>query len=165
MYLHAASPSVTQDIARIAGSFLRAGDLVVLAGEMGAGKTFLAQGICAALGVTEPVTSPTFNLVHSYDAPDGAVYHADLYRLSHTDEIADLALDELASRGGIVLIEWGDVGDDVIGDHLEIRLAHGDTDDERDIALRAVGSRWELRWPRLVEAVKHHKSSDELWAD
>ena len=165
MYLHATSPSATKDIARIVGSFLRAGDVLVLAGEMGAGKTFLAQGICAALGVTEPVTSPTFNLVHSYDAPDGAVYHADLYRLSHTDEIADLALDELASRGGIVLIEWGDVGDDVIGEHLEIRLAHGNTDDERDIALRAVGSRWELRWPRLVEAVKHYASSDDSWAD
>ena len=93
MNLFAPSPIVTREIAAVVASYLRLGDTVVLAGEMGAGKTLLAQGICTALGVTDPVTSPTFNLVHSYAGNDATVYHADLYRLKNRDEIADLALE------------------------------------------------------------------------
>jgi len=163
MYVHAPTPDATSEVARIVGSFLRAGDVVVLAGEMGSGKTFFAQGVCRALGVTGAVTSPTFNLVHSYDTESVVVHHADLYRLSRTTEIADLALHELAASGGIVLIEWGDVGDDVIGDHLEIRLAQAGADDARDVVLRVVGGRWDLRWPRMVAALKPFESTDFEW--
>jgi tRNA threonylcarbamoyladenosine biosynthesis protein TsaE len=165
MNLFAPSPSVTRDIAAVVASFLRLSDTVVLAGEMGAGKTLLAQGICAALGVVDPVTSPTFNLVHSYAGTDVTVYHADLYRLKSRDEIADLALDEFAQHGGIVLIEWGDVGDDIIGEHLELRISIGEQDDSRDIEIRAVGKRWELRWPRLVAATQPYASTDAGWDD
>jgi tRNA A37 threonylcarbamoyladenosine biosynthesis protein TsaE len=93
------------------------------------------------------------------------VYHADLYRLKNTDEIADLALEELSQQGGIVLIEWGDVGDDIIGEHLEIRISLGEEDEARDIEIRAVGKRWELRWPRLVSATKLFASADTEWDD
>jgi len=165
MNLFAPSPSVTREIAAVVASFLRLSDTVVLAGEMGAGKTLLAQGICAALGVVDPVTSPTFNLVHSYAGNDATVYHADLYRLKNTDEIADLALEEFSQQGGIVLIEWGDVGDDIIGEHLEIRISLGEEDEARDIEIRAVGKRWELRWPRLVAATQSYASTDAGWDD
>jgi tRNA A37 threonylcarbamoyladenosine biosynthesis protein TsaE len=93
------------------------------------------------------------------------VYHADLYRLKNRDEIADLALEEFSQQGGIVLIEWGDVGDDIIGEHLEIRISLGEEDESRDIDIRVVGKRWELRWPRLVAATKMYASTDAEWDD
>ena len=78
MNLFAPSPIVTREIAAVVASYLRLGDTVVLAGEMGAGKTLLALGICTALGVTDPLTSPTFKLVNTYAGNDDTVYHDDL---------------------------------------------------------------------------------------
>lgn len=155
MYLHANNVDDTNEIARTLAGFLRTGDVVVLAGDMGTGKTAFTKAAAAALGVAEPVTSPTFNLVHSYDGDGVLVHHVDLYRLSRTDEIEDLAIDELA-RTGIVFVEWGDVGDDLIGDHLEIRIAVGDEPDERDIALRSAGRRWDARWEKLGVALRSY---------
>ena len=155
MYLHANNLDDTADIARTLAGFLRTGDVVVLAGDMGTGKTAFTKAASAALGVTEPVTSPTFNLVHTYDGDGVLVHHVDLYRLSRTDEIEDLAIDEL-SRTGVVFVEWGDVGDDLIGDHLEIRIAVGEEVDERDFALRSVGRRWDARWEKLASALTSH---------
>lgn len=152
MYLYAATLHDTGEIGRILAGFLRPGDVVVLAGEMGVGKTAFAQAVARSLGVVEPVTSPTFNLIHSYDGDAITVHHADLYRLSHTDEIEDLAIDELA-RSGVVLVEWGDVGDDLIGDHLEVRIAVGEVEGSRDFALRSVGRRWDIRWEKLKAAL------------
>ena len=117
--------------AAIAG-VARAGDIIVLAGEMGAGKTAFAQGFGRALGVTEPITSPTFTLVHSYPLTHRlTLHHADIYRLDRTNDIADLALPELASFNGIVLVEWGDVAGSAFGDYLEVRLNHVDDLDGR----------------------------------
>ncbi|MCU1504360.1 MAG: putative ATP-binding protein [Ilumatobacteraceae bacterium] len=112
----------THAVAAAIARLSRSGDLLVLAGEMGAGKTAFAQGFGAALGVTEPITSPTFNLVHSYPAGRITLHHADVYRLTTQNEVADLALGELAEDRGIVLVEWGDVVAAVLGDHLAIRL-------------------------------------------
>ena len=126
--LRAGSLADTVAIAAALADLARPGDLIVLAGEMGAGKTAFAKGFGAALGVTEPITSPTFTLVHTYDIAGGhghgakALHHADLYRLDRTTEIADLALEELAEYEGIVLVEWGDVADALFGDHLSVHL-------------------------------------------
>jgi tRNA threonylcarbamoyladenosine biosynthesis protein TsaE len=149
----------------------RRGDLIVLSGEMGAGKTAFAQGFGAALGISEPITSPTFTLVHSYDLPPGVhgaeiLHHADLYRLERTTEFADLALEELAEDDGIVLVEWGDVVESLFGDHLDVHLEVESDDDSsapsdqpddvaptgRLIEISAVGPSWAGRWSRLVEA-------------
>ena len=125
--LRAGSLADTHAIAAAVAALCRPGDLIVLSGEMGAGKTAFAKGFGATLGVTEPITSPTFTLVHTYDVAPGlgngakALHHADLYRLDRTAEVADLALDELAEYQGIVLVEWGDVVD-VFGDHLVVHL-------------------------------------------
>ena len=139
--------------------------MLVLAGEMGAGKTAFAQGFGRALGVTEPITSPTFTLVHSYDTGGVMLHHADLYRLEHLSEVADLALAELAEFDGIVLVEWGDVVAAALGDHLEVRLefledlldgtgedAGGDTG--RAIEISATGPSWAARWDRVLRAME-----------
>jgi tRNA threonylcarbamoyladenosine biosynthesis protein TsaE len=146
--------------------------VVILAGEMGTGKTAFAQGFGAGLGVTEPITSPTFNLVHSHPAGRLTLHHADLYRLSTQHEVADLALAELAEADGVLLVEWGDVVSGQLGDHLLVELAHGDLDadgaittgdggDEPDevldsrriLTISGVGRPWALRWERLEAAI------------
>lgn len=170
MLLRAESLASTHAIAAAIARLARAGDIVVLAGEMGAGKTAFAQGFGRALGVVEPITSPTFTLVHSYPVPGSKVtlHHADLYRLDSTSDVDDLALHELAEFGGIVLVEWGDVAASLLGDHLEVRLTRDELDDDldddpddgsasdefgldeaRSIELHASGSRWAGRWDRL----------------
>ncbi len=169
--LRAASLADTYAIAAALAAQCRPGDLIVLSGEMGAGKTAFAKGFGAALGVIEPITSPTFTLVHTYDLPAGvghgakALHHADLYRLDRTAEIADLALEELAEFQGIVLVEWGDVADALFGDHLVVHLEPDDFDhleagdgiedldpSARLIEISASGASWAPRWSRLVEA-------------
>ncbi|MFM8267422.1 MAG: tRNA (adenosine(37)-N6)-threonylcarbamoyltransferase complex ATPase subunit type 1 TsaE [Ilumatobacteraceae bacterium] len=151
IHLRAASLDDTHAIAAAVAGMARSGDLVVLAGEMGAGKTAFAQGFGAALGVTEPITSPTFTLVHTYDTPGRiTLHHADIYRLGSHHEVADLALGELLEADGIVLVEWGDVVGSSLGDHLVVELAHDPADESaRLVTLRAVGHTWATRWERL----------------
>lgn len=174
----APSLAATHAIARALASVTRPGDVLVLAGEMGAGKTAFAQGFGRALGVAEVITSPTFTLVHSYDTPSGPLHHADIYRLEQLAEVADLALGELA---GVVLVEWGDVVAAALGDHVEVRLEIIDderpvvaddreTDDDdrradqdadadvdvptrRRIAITPRGSAWARRWPVITELI------------
>lgn len=131
----------------------RIGDVIVLSGDMGAGKTAFAQGFGRALGVTEPITSPTFTVVHTYDTGRILLHHADLYRLDRTSEIDDLALAELTEDEGVLLVEWGDVAADRLGSHLLVSLEPIDDDDDaRRVTIRPVGSSWSTRWPKL-EAV------------
>lgn len=161
--LRSTSLSATHAIAATLARHVRAGDVVVLAGEMGAGKTAFAQGFGAALGVTEPMTSPTFTLVHSHpiareSGTHGSsrltLHHADLYRLTTQHEVADLALAELAEAEGIILVEWGDVVASLLGDHLLVRLdlVEGD-DDARDVSVAPAGRSWAPRWSRLESAL------------
>jgi tRNA threonylcarbamoyladenosine biosynthesis protein TsaE len=136
---------------------LRPGDVVLLAGDLGAGKTTLAQGIGTGLGVSDHVTSPTFTLVRSYPCPtppasvDGHLrpsspavrtfLHADLYRLEHLGEVVDLAIAELVEDDAVAVVEWGDVAEPVLGaDAIMIRLAEGHRDDERCVTINVTGS-------------------------
>ncbi len=155
LQLRASSITDTHAIAAAIAAMSRSGDLIVLAGEMGAGKTAFAKGFGAALGVTEPITSPTFTLVHSYDAGRLTLHHADIYRLSTHHEVADLALAELLEYDGIVLLEWGDVVAQSLGDHLLVHLVgNPDDEDRRHITISGTGRSWALRWERLSAALE-----------
>jgi len=88
------------------GRALHAPACITLAGDLGAGKTTLVQAIARGIGVSEPVTSPTYALVHEYASPIGPVHHLDLYRLREPSQLAQLGWDDLLRGGGIVLVEW-----------------------------------------------------------
>lgn len=160
LQLCAASLADTHHIAAAVAASARRGDVVLLSGEMGAGKTAFAQGFGRALGITEPITSPTYTLVHSYPVNGLTLHHADLYRLDRTNEVSDLALAELADFGGIVLVEWGDVVDGAFAEHLSIHLEAdlaSDADDfepdgARRLELSATGATWAARWSVLSAA-------------
>ena len=107
----------------------RPGDVLVLAGDLGAGKTAPRPGLRQGLGVTEPVTSPTFILARSLRGRL-RLHHLDVYRLDHLQEAEDLGLAELVDDRGVTLIEWGDViAPTLPAEHLEVRLAYGEADD------------------------------------
>jgi tRNA threonylcarbamoyladenosine biosynthesis protein TsaE len=125
-------------------TLLRAGDLVVLTGELGAGKTTLVQGIGAGLGVRAPVVSPTFVIARVHR--DGRVpfVHVDAYRLGSGAEIDDLDLDaDLDSA--VTVVEWGEgLAERLSADRLEVRIARpsGEGDETRHVSLTGVGTRW-----------------------
>ncbi len=85
---------------------LKAGDVLCLRGEMGAGKTVFTNGLCRALGVTDYVTSPTFTIVNEYDGAAFRVFHFDMYRIEDEDELLEIGFDEYLSSGGVCVIEW-----------------------------------------------------------
>jgi tRNA threonylcarbamoyladenosine biosynthesis protein TsaE len=153
--LRSRSPEETEAVASTVAVLCRPGDIVVLAGGLGAGKTTFARGFAAGLGVGahEPVASPTFGLVHVHDSGRIPLAHADLYRLGSMAELDDLGLRETADLGSVVLVEWGDVVEDRLGDVLCVDLGTVTEDSVREIAVSVRGARWESRWSRLVTAL------------
>jgi tRNA threonylcarbamoyladenosine biosynthesis protein TsaE len=161
--LYAQSTDDTRGIAQAIAMLVRAGDMIVLVGEMGSGKTTFSQHFPQALGVTEPVTSPTFNLLHNYAGGRLKLHHADLYRLERTGELDDLGLTDLQEAGGVMLVEWGDVVGDALGTGLVVKLAAAENADiESSVTVRHIdidwrGMQWETRWNKL-------RSSLDTWA-
>ncbi len=109
-----ASPEATRALAARLAGVARRGDVIVLQGHLGAGKTTFAQGFARGLGVEGPVTSPTFTLVRQYPCTLGQLVHVDVYRLDHLAEVADLGLADLVEEG-VALVEWGDVARPALG--------------------------------------------------
>ena len=155
--LRSDSVATTHEIAGVIAGLVRPRDIIVLAGDMGAGKTAFTVGFTRALGVSEDdqVSSPTFTLVHSYNSGRIPVLHADLYRLNSMAEVADLGLREHVDLGAVALVEWGDVALDVIGDSLTVELSHDDDDDDaRDIVISVEGHGWDTRWNKLRDSLR-----------
>lgn len=106
----------TAGLARSLAPHLRGGDLLVLTGGLGAGKTFFTRALCHALGLSEDerVTSPTFTLVHEYET-NPPLLHADLYRLAQEEEVFELGLETQRAEGRLLVVEWGAPFEDVLG--------------------------------------------------
>ncbi|HEV2811542.1 MAG TPA: tRNA (adenosine(37)-N6)-threonylcarbamoyltransferase complex ATPase subunit type 1 TsaE [Acidimicrobiales bacterium] len=156
MTLEAATSGVdeTRALATALAALACPGDLVLLSGDLGTGKTAFAQGFAVGLGVDEPVTSPTFILVRTYPRARLKLHHVDAYRLEHLQAALDLGLPEMVDDVAVTLIEWGDlVAPALPGDFLEVRLGYGAGDDDRTLALRSVGRRWGARWPVVEKTV------------
>lgn len=150
-----ASVDETRDLASALAALARPGDIIVLAGDLGAGKTAFVQGFGRGLGVVQRITSPTFTLVHVYENGRLPVHHLDVYRLDQLSEALDLGLAEMLDEGGVVLIEWGDAITPVLPhDYLEVRITFGAGDDDRRLALRAVGPRWTGRGDALIATLE-----------
>ena len=139
---------------------LRVGDVVVLSGELGTGKTALAQGVGRGLGVDGPVVSPTFTLIREYEGRI-RLCHVDIYRLERVQELVDLGLEERLDDC-VTLIEWGEVaGSALPADRLELRLTGGAGPDERIIELVPQGESWRQRSRRLAEIVEGRASDED----
>ena len=163
--LTAHSTDDTRGIAQAIAKLVRASDMIVLIGEMGSGKTTFSQHFAHALGVTEPVTSPTFNLLHNYAGGRLQLHHADLYRLERTGELDDLGLTDLQEAGGVMLVEWGDVVGDALGTGLIVKLAVPDIAVSEDsVTVRQIeidwrGMQWETRWDKLRGSLSNWSAS------
>jgi tRNA threonylcarbamoyladenosine biosynthesis protein TsaE len=143
----------TRDLAAEVAVLATPGDLILLSGDLGTGKTAFAQGFARGLGVEEPVTSPAFILVHTYEGRLPLV-HLDVYRLDTMQELVDLGIAELLDDGAVTLIEWGDaVAPGLPADFLEVRLEAKDGPDDRLLSIRTVGPGWPARTRALKEAV------------
>jgi tRNA threonylcarbamoyladenosine biosynthesis protein TsaE len=152
--LRAKSPEDTKEVGAALASLVRSGDIILLAGDLGAGKTTFTQGFGRGLGVTDPITSPTFTLLRHHPGRL-QLLHADVYRLDHLEEITDLSLTELVEEDSVAVVEWGDKAEAVLpADFLEIRIEFTDeAEDERTLTLRPVGSGWAARHDALAETL------------
>ncbi|MGI9071651.1 MAG: tRNA (adenosine(37)-N6)-threonylcarbamoyltransferase complex ATPase subunit type 1 TsaE [Bryobacteraceae bacterium] len=120
------SDEETQALGRHLAKMLPDRGIILLIGELGAGKTTLAKGIVEGRGIAsaQDVSSPTFTLIHEYGQPVGA-YHVDLYRLNRLDEARRLGLEDLFEQPALVLLEWGERFPELLPDQrIEIRLSH-----------------------------------------
>lgn len=125
------SAEETTDLGRSLASELKPGSIVLLRGDLGAGKTTLVKGIAEGFNAAraEDVTSPTFTLIHEYRGPEVALYHIDLYRIDTQRELDTLALDDLMTANSILLIEWGEKFERFSRERdVEIAIEHGGGD-------------------------------------
>lgn len=139
------SPEESGEFARKIGAILKPGDVVLLDGSIGSGKTHVARNLIQSkLSFPEDVPSPTFTLVQVYDSPDGEIWHADLYRLSGLEEIEELGLTE-AFDTAICLIEWPErLGPAAPSNALTLRFfVHAEHELRRDVKLEWTDVRWD----------------------
>ena len=152
--------ATTKAIGAAVAGLLDPGDVVGLAGDLGAGKTRLVQGAADALGVDGPVLSPTFMLVREYDG-DPPIHHVDAYRLSGPLELEDLGLEDVLSPDAIVFVEWADRVAAALPDSwLELILRIRD-DDQREIDVSLHGTTWAARAKPLAAALDPFQSPAE----
>lgn len=139
------SPNATREWARRLSGVLVAGDVVLLQGNLGAGKTEFVKGLAEGLGVTENVTSPTFSLLNIYQGflP---VYHFDLYRLEDPEDLANIGFSEFLSGDGVTVIEWPDLFISEMPDEfIKVELLPGKIVTERLLKVETSGSRYKGR--------------------
>ena len=147
-------PEDTHEIGRVLGKHARAGDVFLLTGDLGAGKTTLTQGILWGMGADEYVRSPTFVLATEYDA-DMPLHHVDLYRLEGLDQMDELGLDELVDAGGVVVVEWAEKAAELFpGGRLEVNIQRLG-DDLRRLTLSSTSAEYD----RFLDLAARHRTA------
>lgn len=143
----------TQDLAALLATLSQPGDVYLLEGELGAGKTTFTKGFGKALGITRVIKSPTYTLIREYTDGRLPLYHMDLYRLE-AEGADDLGLEEYFASDGVTLIEWGSVvSQDMPNEYLLLEFSRiGESNDGRQIRIVAIGKKYTL----LLEKIGHH---------
>ena len=117
------SADETQALGQKLASRLAPGDVIAYFGDLGAGKTAFTRGLAQGLGITDPVTSPTYTIVNEYLSGRIPLFHFDMYRLSSSDELFDIGWEDYLSRGGVCAVEWSEkVEDAFFGDEIVLRI-------------------------------------------
>ena len=148
--LNTYSPEQTQSIGRIIGEKARPGDVYLLSGPLGAGKTCLTQGLARGLGVEGYVRSPTFVLMTRHHGRL-MLHHIDLYRIGSPAEAWDLGLDEQLFDSGVCVIEWAERAEELLPeDALWLEFSYGESGDEREIVLDTESSRYDALMAELA---------------
>ncbi len=154
------SADETTSLGRRIGALLRPGEVLLLVGDLGTGKTTFVQGLATGLDISTRPRSPTFTMVHTYDGGRYPLVHVDLYRLDTSHEVLSLGLEELFEPPAVAVVEWGEKATPIVGDHyLELDFAWEDEDDVRNIRFLPVG-RWQGRMGELSDAVRAWASQD-----
>ena len=145
------SAEQTRRLARAVSPLLVPGDVLVLSGDLGAGKTTFVQGLAAGLAVPERIVSPTFILMKEYLGGRYPLMHLDVYRLGRIQEVIDLGYDDFLEPSAIVVVEWGDMVEPLLPkDHLLVELLHGEELHERTVTFTPTGPGWESRMQTMA---------------
>lgn len=135
------STESTKQLGQTLSRYLHEGDVVVLSGDLGAGKTQFVQGVAAGLGITDDVVSPTFNIVLEYTRGTLPLYHFDLYRLEDSSELEDVGYYDLIEGDGVSFLEWGEKFPEALPyGYLEVFIGV-DADGSRRVRVHSVGDR------------------------
>ena len=137
------SADETQALGQKLASRLAPGDVIAYFGDLGAGKTAFTRGLAQGLGITDPVTSPTYTIVNEYLSGRIPLFHFDMYRLSSSDELFDIGWEDYLSRGGVCAVEWSENVEDALQDAIRVTIEKdADEPDTRDITITG-GPRFE----------------------
>lgn len=154
LLLRTATAADTRGVGAAIAPLLRTSDVLILTGELGAGKTTLVRGIATGLGAAEHVASPTFTLVREYVTGRVPVAHVDVFRLDRVQDVVDLALDELEGGACVLIVEWGDAVEELLSDdRLRVELTTEDPAGETDarrISITSAGVSWLERADELA---------------
>lgn len=152
--LRSQSSEETKSLGNLLAPLLVPGDVLVMSGDLGAGKTTFVQGLAKGLGIVERVTSPTFVLMKEYQGGRFPLMHLDVYRLARVQEVIDLGIDEYLDPSYVVVVEWGDKVEPLLPqDHLTIELVH-EGGDVRTITLTGKGAPWAGRMASIKSMVE-----------
>ena len=141
MEFYTSSPEQTERAGEALAARLKPGDVIAYYGDLGAGKTAFTRGLARGLGVTEPVTSPTYTIVNEYLSGKMPLFHFDMYRLSSSEELFDIGWEDYLTRGGICAVEWSENVDDALQGAITVHIERTG-DESRRITING-GDRFE----------------------
>ena len=132
------SADETQALGQKLASRLAPGDVIAYFGDLGAGKTAFTRGLAQGLGITDPVTSPTYTIVNEYTGGRLPLFHFDMYRLGSSDELFDIGWEDYLQRGGVCAVEWSENVADAMQGAISVRIGR-DSDEQRTITIEGGG--------------------------